>query len=37
VACLDDLDRAELVAAPIQYMDGRADTWWSAPAETRHL
>jgi hypothetical protein len=37
VACLDDLDPAELVEAPIQYMDGRADNWWSPPAETRHL
>jgi hypothetical protein len=37
VACLDDLDPVELVEAPVQYMDGRADNWWSPPAETRHL
>jgi len=37
VAALDDLDPAELAAAPVQYMDGHADSWWSAPAETRHL
>lgn len=37
VACLDDLAPADLVAAPVQYMDGRADNWWSVPAETRHL
>jgi hypothetical protein len=37
LASLDDLDAAELVAAPVQYMDGRANNWWNAPAETRHL
>lgn len=37
VACLDDLDPAELLAARVQYFDGRADNWWSPPAETRHL
>lgn len=37
VACLDDLEPAELMAAPIQFMDGRADDWWHAPKETSHL
>lgn len=37
LACLDDVDPAELVAAPIQYFDGRNDSWWTTPAETRHL
>ena len=37
VAALDDLDPADLVAAPVKYMDGRADNWWEPPKETRHL
>jgi len=37
VAALDDLDPAELVAAPIQYCDGRANNWWNPPQEIRHL
>ena len=37
VAALDDLDPAELVAAPVQYCDGRANNCWHPPAETRHL
>lgn len=37
VAALDDLEPAELLAAPVQYCDGLANNWWVAPAETRHL
>ncbi len=37
VSSLDDVDFSELAEAPVQYMDGRADNWWNAPKETRHL
>jgi hypothetical protein len=37
LACLDDLDPAELATAPITYFDGRNNAWHSTPAETRHL
>jgi hypothetical protein len=37
VAALDDLDPAELLAAPVRYCDGRANSWWNEPAEKRHL
>jgi hypothetical protein len=37
VAALDDLEPAELIAAPIQYCDGRANNWWNEPGEKRHL
>jgi hypothetical protein len=37
VACLDDLDPAELATAPVRLMDGKANNWWNPPAETRHL
>ncbi len=37
VACFDDLPVAELIEAPVKYLDGRNDDWWHTPAETRHL
>ena len=37
LTCLDDISDAELVAAPITYLDGRADNWDTPPAETRYL
>lgn len=37
VTCLDDVSDAELVAAPVTYVDGKHDRWDQAPAETRFL
>ena len=37
LACLDDVDPAELADAPVRYMDGRNNAWQSPPAETRYL
>lgn len=37
VATLDDLEPAELMAAPIQLCDGRNDDWWHEPAFSAHL
>jgi len=37
VAALDDLPVEDLVAAPVNCMDGLHDNWWNKPAETRHL
>jgi hypothetical protein len=31
VACLDDLDPKELIAAPVQFLDGRNDNWGTFP------
>jgi hypothetical protein len=37
VACLDDVDPQELLAAPVKYANGRDNAWWDTPRETRHL
>ncbi|HEX5515565.1 MAG TPA: GFA family protein [Gammaproteobacteria bacterium] len=37
VATLDDVASEELIDAPIRYTDGRNNSWWLTPAETRHL
>ena len=37
VACVDDLDIDELMAAPVRYCDGRNNNWWEKPKELRHL
>jgi hypothetical protein len=37
LAALDNVDLAELIAAPIRYTDGRNNHWENVPTETRHL
>jgi hypothetical protein len=37
LACLDDVEPAALIEAPVHYADGRQNNWRSPPAETRHL
>jgi hypothetical protein len=37
LAALDDLPVADLVAAPVRYMDGLHDDWQNTPTQTRHL
>jgi hypothetical protein len=37
LASLDDVDPQELIAATIKYANGRDNSWWTPPAETRHL
>jgi hypothetical protein len=37
VMSLDDAEPAELIAAPVKIGNGRENSWWTPPAETRHL
>lgn len=37
VACLDTIEPRELAQVRVTYMDGRANSWFTPPAETRHL
>ena len=37
VATLDNIDPAELVAAPVRFADGRQNDWSTVPTECRHL
>jgi hypothetical protein len=37
LAALDNAEPAGLIAAPVNYSDGRNNAWWNKPAETRHL
>ena len=37
LAALDDLPVADLVAAPVTFMDGLHDNWQNPAPETRHL
>ena len=34
---LDNVDLAELIAAPVRHADGRNNNWMEQPAEIRHL
>lgn len=37
LASLDGVEPSELIEAPLSYLDGKNDSWWTTPAETRHL
>lgn len=37
LATLDDAGPEELLAGPVTYCNGRDNSWWTEPAETRHL
>ena len=37
VASLDDVTPQELIDSPVKHANGRDNSWWTPPAETRHL
>ncbi|MBV8659357.1 MAG: GFA family protein [Burkholderiales bacterium] len=37
LATLDDVLPEELIEPPVRYANGRDNSWWTEPAETRHL
>ena len=37
LASLDDADVRDLIEAPVKYANGRDNSWWTPPTETRHL
>ena len=37
LSTLDDVALPELIEAPVKYANGRDNSWWTQPAETRHL
>lgn len=37
VGTLDDASPEELLQTPVKFFNGRDNSWWTEPAETRHL
>ena len=37
LAALDDVNPQELIDAPVRHANGRDNSWWTPPTETRHL
>lgn len=37
VCALDNVTPEELVQAPVKFANGRDNSWWTEPADTRHL
>lgn len=37
IAALDGVAHSDLAALPVTHRNGRDNTWWEPPAETRHL